>query len=114
VIVTNVIGAISGAGSQLFRAVYRTYRAAFPSVALHPVGHPADGQGVRNLILVASDDRAPGKAELARRAKRRRERVPAAPDLQTAIRDRWDRPVSFSGVPVLTDDYAPTDALLAD
>ena len=36
------------------------------------------------------------------------------PALDKAIADRWARPVRFDDVPVLTDDYAPTDALLAD
>jgi hypothetical protein len=36
------------------------------------------------------------------------------PALDNAIADRWTRPVRFDDVPVLTDDYAPTDALLAD
>ena len=35
-----------------------------------------------------------------------------APDLANAIRTRVEAPVSTADVPVLTDDYAPTDALL--
>ena len=38
--------------------------------------------------------------------------APGAPDLTEAIRDRFDEPISTADVPVLTDDYAPTDALL--
>jgi len=34
------------------------------------------------------------------------------PDLEQAIRGRVDRPITTEDVPVLTDDYAPTDALL--
>ena len=37
VVATNLIGSLSGDGSQLFRAMYKTYRAAFPTVAVHPV-----------------------------------------------------------------------------
>jgi spermidine synthase len=116
VIVTNVIGSLRGDGSELFRSIFRTYRAAFPSVVVHPVvDSPTDsGDGIRNLIVVASDDRAPSKETLVARWQRRRTRFPTAPDLTQAIRARWDRPVSAARVPVLTDDYAPTDALLAD
>ena len=39
-------------------------------------------------------------------------RAPNAPDLARAVRDRWDRPVQIADVPLLTDGYAPTDALL--
>jgi hypothetical protein len=49
---------------------------------------------------------------LAERWRRVRERRPAAPDLATAIRDRVDEQIPTDDVPTLTDDYAPTDALL--
>ena len=116
VIVTNVIGAVRGEGSELFRSIFRTYRAAFPEVVVHPVdGGPGDdGTGVRNLVVVASNVRAPSKETLVQRWLRRRTRVPGAPKLTDAIRARWDGGVSPAGVPVLTDDYAPTDALIAD
>jgi hypothetical protein len=38
--------------------------------------------------------------------------APQVPDLTQRIADRYDRPVSLDGVPTLTDQYAPTDALL--
>ena len=38
--------------------------------------------------------------------------VSARPDLAQPIRDRWAASVPFEDVPLLTDDYAPTDALL--
>jgi spermidine synthase len=116
VVVTNVIGAISGDGSELFRSIFRTYRAAFPSVVVHPVGAGPgdDGDGIRNLIVVASDDAAPSKQTLLERWRNRRARFRTAPDLTRAIVGRWSHDVSAAGVPVLTDDYAPTDALLAD
>ena len=37
VIVTNIIGSVTGRVSKLFRAVYRTYRSVFPTVLVHPV-----------------------------------------------------------------------------
>ena len=46
---TNIIGAVRGPESRLFRSMLRTYRAVFPTVAIHPVrgegetdldGHP--------------------------------------------------------------------------
>ena len=36
-VVTNIIGAVRGPDSRLFRSMLRTYRAAFPTVAVHPV-----------------------------------------------------------------------------
>ena len=40
------------------------------------------------------------------------QRGPGAPDLRQAIEGRIDAALSTEDVPVLTDDYAPTDALL--
>jgi spermidine synthase len=114
VVITNTIGSITGDSSRLFRSVYRTYRTAFPTVLVHPVVLPGDGgeDTIRNLMLVATEQAAPEKAFLAERWRGIRERSRGAPDLGKAIRDRRDAPVSVVGVPTLTDDYAPTDALL--
>ena len=114
VVVTNIIGTVKGAESRLFRSMLRTYRAVFPTVAIHPVLEPGnrDLTVVRNLILVSGDGAAPSKEFLAERWAGVRRRAPAAPDLTAAIRDRVDEAVATNDVPVLTDDYAPTDALL--
>ena len=114
VIVTNIIGAVGGAESRLFRSMLRTYRAVFPTVAVHPVRVEGDTNlgGVRNVILVAGEGAAPSKGFLTERWREVRRRSPGAPDLTTALQDRVDRPIPTNDVPVLTDDYAPTDALL--
>ena len=36
-VVTNIIGAVRGPDSRLFRSMLRTYRAVFPTVSIHPV-----------------------------------------------------------------------------
>jgi hypothetical protein len=61
---------------------------------------------------VAGAGAAPSKQFLVERWNEVRRQAPGAPDLTTAIRDRADRPIPTNDVPVLTDDYAPTDALL--
>jgi spermidine synthase len=113
VIASNVIGSISGAGSKLFRSMYKTYRAAFPTVTVHPVKQPGeDDSALMNIIVVAGEGAAPGKDVLLERWEAVRARVSGAADLTKAIRDRRDAIVPTRDVPVLTDDYAPTDALL--
>jgi spermidine synthase len=114
VIATNVIGAVSGEQSRLLRSMLRTYRTVFPTVAVHPVLESAQsGLGeIRNVIFVAGEGAAPDKRFLAERWRDVRRDAPGAPDLTRAIRDRVDSPISTGNVPVLTDDYAPTDALL--
>ena len=113
IVATNIIGAVRGADSRLFRSMLRTYRAVFPTVAIHPVrGEGETLDGIRNIILVAGDGAAPSKEFLQERWAALRKQSPGAPDLTAAIRGRVDVAVATEDVPVLTDDYAPTDALL--
>jgi spermidine synthase/MFS family permease len=116
VIATNVIGAITGGSSQITRALWKTYGAVFPTVMLHPVFEGAFDRrpdDIRNIILVATERAAPAKPRLAETWNEvRRTRAPRAPDLTTAIRNRWERVITTADVPLLTDGYAPTDALL--
>jgi spermidine synthase len=118
VIAANVIGALNGSGSRLTRAFWKTYAAVFPTVVLHPVYEGAYDRvpdEIRNIILVATERAAPSREQLAESwADIRRARAPRAPALAAAIRDRWQRPVRSDDVPLLTDGYAPTDALLLD
>lgn len=107
VVVTNVIGDLTGRHSRLFRALVRTYRSVFPTVLVHPVGNA----GVRNILLVATEGAAPRKEFLLERWQEIRGRAPSAPNLDGAIRGRYDREIPTADVPTLTDDYAPTDAL---
>jgi hypothetical protein len=78
-------------------------------VALHPV---IDANSVGNVILVATEGALPEKLVLEENWARLRATSPRAPDLRVAIRHRWERPIPFDDVPLLTDGYAPTDALL--
>jgi spermidine synthase len=110
-VATNIIGAVRGAESRLFRSMLRTYRAVFPTVAVHPVGQEAP-DAIRNIVLVAGDAAAPSKPFLRERWAEVRRRAPGAPNLRDAIDGRVDAPIGTEDVPVLTDDYAPTDALL--
>jgi spermidine synthase len=116
VIATNVIGALTGGSSQITRALWKTYATVFPSVELHPVYEgqtdrvPSD---IRNIILVATERASPSTEQLARSwDETRSSRAPRAPDLTAAAMDRWEREVVTTDVPLLTDGYAPTDALL--
>ena len=89
--------------------MYKTYRAAFPTVAVHP--ERRDDDQLQNIILVASEGAAPAKEVLVDRW-RRPGAHPGAVDLVGPIRGRYERAVATRDVPILTDDYAPTDALL--
>ncbi len=110
VVVTNVLGAVTGPSSKLFRAVYRTYRSVFPTVTIHPV-YGSDTYG--NQMLVATDGAAPTRAFVRERWREMRAAHPSAPRLDAAITQRYDSFVPTGDVPTLTDAYAPVDALLA-
>jgi spermidine synthase len=110
VVVTNVLGAVTGPSSKLFRAVYRTYRSVFPTVTIHPV-YSSDTYG--NQMLVATDGAAPTRAFVRERWREMRAAHPSAPRLDAAITHRYDSFVPTGDVPTLTDAYAPVDALLA-
>jgi spermidine synthase/MFS family permease len=111
VVASNLIGALSGEGSKLFRSMYKTYRSTFATVAVHPVVE-GGGEGLQNIIVVAGEGAAPGRDVLAARWRKVRGRAPRAVDLVKPIRDRHEAVIPTRDVPVLTDDYAPTDALL--
>jgi spermidine synthase len=113
VVASNLIGSLTGDGSKLFRSMYKTYRTAFPTVTVHPVRDAGSRDDEpMNLILVAGEGAAPGKQVLLDRWRALRTRSKRAVDLTKAIRDRYEATVPTRDVPVLTDDYAPTDALL--
>jgi hypothetical protein len=63
-------------------------------------------------MLVATDGPAPEKSFLLQRWRQIRADRPQRADLTGPISGRWDEPVPVDDVPTLTDDYAPTDALL--
>jgi spermidine synthase len=116
VVLVNVIGALTGDDSKLLRSLYRTYREVFPTVTFHPVWSRSgrDATQVRNVILVAMDGPLPQQAFLQQRWRALRRAHPQSANLTAAIAGRWEEPVPVDDVPTLTDDYAPTDALLLD
>jgi hypothetical protein len=83
-------------------------------VLLHPVALPGaeSRSDFRNVILVATEQPAPDRRSLLSRWQRFRRERPGIADLRKPILDRWDEPLDLDGVPILTDDYAPADALL--
>ena len=112
IVVANVIGAVEGENSKLFRAFYRTYRSVFPSVAVHPVALQGDPASIRNIIVVAGEGALPSRNFLAERWAEVKAEHPKVPDLSDAIAGRYEKLIPTRDVPLLTDDYAPTDALI--
>jgi spermidine synthase len=113
VVASNVIGAVRGPESRLFRAIYKTFRAVFSQVYVFPVEGGAP-ESLRNIILIGAGDPRLTPPEILARAMAAegagRVRIDGfARDAGMLL----DLSVETGDVPVLTDDYAPTDALIA-
>ena len=112
VVASNVIGAVRGPESRLFRAIYKTFRSVFAQVYVFPVGGGAP-ESLRNIILVGTAGPPLTRADLlARAAAAARARLIRIGGLRRDAGDLLDVPVETRDVPLLTDDYAPTDALI--
>ena len=116
VVVTNMIGAMTGDSSRLLRSLARTYREVFPTLSVHPVYLPGDGaltDETRNVILVATEVAEPSRAVLAGPLAGGAGSVARGPGSR-AWRSAVATSASSSSATcrVLTDDYAPTDSLL--
>ncbi len=112
---SNVIGALDGPRSGLFRAIYKTLASVFPTVYVFPVewGQVDSPQTLRNIILVATDRPrlTPGQV---REAAARARVVPGVtlPRFEEAVRDLYEAHIRTADVPVLTDDFAPVETLI--
>lgn len=54
IVVSNVIGAVDGAGNQLLRAMYATYRSVFEHVHIIMLAGAGSGHQLQNILLVSS------------------------------------------------------------
>jgi len=103
----NVIAAREGPRSAILHAMIRTLRQSFPTVLVFevPVEQEAfqdDPLWYRNFLLLAS------RVSLASSDLHARGRE----DLRQMLGHRLEEPVDLASVPVLTDDYAPVEAML--
>lgn len=113
IVVSNIIGALEGPRSMLFRAMYKTMAAVFPSLYPFPTAfRPYDDvESIRNIILIASNERGLARGEILNRAQRLGPRI-TYPEFLRYANDYYDAPIRVTDVPLLTDDYAPVDTLL--
>ena len=112
VVASNIIGAVRGPDSRLFRAMYVTFRSVFPHVYVFPVGDD-DPASLRNIILLGSATQDLSRSEILARADAaaRSGRI-TVPGIARDAGDLLQAPIATDDVPLLTDDYAPTDSLI--
>lgn len=114
VIVSNIIGALEGPRSALFRAMYKTFAEVFPGLYPFPTAFRGwdDPETLRNILLIASDERGVPGNEILSRARRLSPRMTFSQFLSYAA-DYYEGTIVTNDVPILTDDYAPVDSLLS-
>jgi spermidine synthase len=112
---SNVIGALAGSRSGLFRAIYKTMASVFPTVYVFPVdwGRFDGPAALRNIILVAADQpRWPRDAVFAAASRARTVPGVTLPRFDEAAHDLYEDPIETRDVPILSDDFAPVETLI--
>lgn len=114
IIVSNIIGALDGPRSSLFRAMYKTFGTAFPGLYSFPTAYRPylDPEIIRNIVLVATNEHGLTRGEIIVKARQLAPRVTYA-EFPKFAGDYYDLPIPTGDVPMLTDDYAPVDTLLS-
>ena len=114
VMVINIIGAISGPHSRIVRSVAKTLREVFPQIYFFPTlrANHASLDDLQNVIVIATKDRK--RLDIHEITKRStslgRDLFPFP--MKDIAASYYEARMPDQDVPVLTDDYAPTDSLL--
>ena len=110
----NVVSAISGDKSRLFRSLYKTAGTVWKHLWVFRVnvGQGDIPQELQNLVVLATDNDVTG-AELLRRISTAIDGRSQVPGIAKMGGDLYGGMVELGDVPVLTDAYAPTDSLIS-
>jgi spermidine synthase len=113
IVVSNIIGAMEGPNSTLFRALHKTYAAVFPALYPFPTAYSIgrNPTETRTIILIAAPRGGLRGVDILEAAKRLRGQNRVRLPLDRYARDYYDRRIATDDVPLLTDDYAPVDIL---
>lgn len=114
IIVANIIGAVTGPGGRITRSVVKTLREIFPQIYIFPTRRVDNVSldTIQNVILIVTKERQ--RLDIREITKRAgflgRDLFPNP--LKDIAASYFDAKLPDHDVPVLTDDYAPTDNLL--
>jgi spermidine synthase len=114
IVVANLISAVTGPSGKIARAFVKTQRRIFPQVYVFAARRPdnVSVDTIQNVIVVATkDNQRLDIKEIVKRATTLDKGLFPDPinDLSVAY---YDGALPDQDVPILTDDYAPTDNLL--
>jgi spermidine synthase len=113
IIVANLISAVTGPAGKITRAFVRTQRQVFPQTYVFAARRPDNVSldTIQNVIVIATRDKQRVDIkEIVKRASTMDKGLFPEP-LQDIAVAHFDKPLA-EDVPILTDDYAPTDNLL--
>jgi len=113
IVVANLISAVTGPSGKIARAFVRTQRQVFPQIYIFAARRAENVSldTIQNVIVVATRDKQRVDIkEIVKRAAAIDKNLFPDPIQDVAVA-YYDRPLP-EDVPVLTDDYAPTDNLL--
>ncbi|MFA6036324.1 MAG: fused MFS/spermidine synthase [Candidatus Micrarchaeia archaeon] len=105
-VVTNIISALEGPGSEFFRAEYSTYKEEFRNVEVLGI-QPEKPETPQNIVLLASDGDYLNAGAIRKIGENRPELAAYAGHLV------GEEKLAEAGGPVLSDDYAPVESMLA-
>ena len=113
VVAYNVIASVEGDKSRLFRSLYRTAGGVWDNLWVFPIGlGDTDELEKRRNIVVLATDADMLQAELEERIETRLDGRVSIPGFQKFGEDLYTGVVRMADVPALTDEHAPTDALI--
>jgi len=98
VVLVNLLASPEGGSSRFYKALYATFKTAFPAVRSYAVFNPTDLHQWQNLILAASADLPTTAAQEA--------------DIAGMLTHALPPPREH--IPPFTDEFAPVDRYLAD
>jgi spermidine synthase len=114
IIVANLISAVTGPSGKIARAFVKTQRQIFPQTYVFAARRPDNVSldTIQNVIIIATRNKQRMDIkEIVKRASALDKSLFPDPLKDIAVA-YYDTPLSDADVPVLTDDYAPTDNLL--
>jgi spermidine synthase len=112
-VASNIIGALDGGNSRLYRALHKTYGSVFPGLYPFPAafGLARITTDTRTIILIATSRTGVRADEILAAAQKLRADRRVTLPLDRYARDYYDGKIVTDDVPLLTDNYAPVDIL---
>jgi spermidine synthase len=112
VVVVNVISALEGEGSRLFRSVLRTMQSEFGPDQVYVIPRSRSGWRATNIFFVGASAGEHLSAEALReRYHALRGKLLRQPGLEELAAQPLLEPPDLGEAPLLTDDFCPTDSM---